>query len=356
MLVLDAVSKRFGEVHALRGVSLEVRRGEFFALLGPSGSGKSTLLGLIAGFHRVTAGRITIGGVDVTDMPAYERNLGMVFQNYSLFPHLDVRSNVAFGLRMRRRRREEIAERVARALRTVRLEAVGTRRPAELSGGQQQRVALARALVIEPAVLLLDEPLAALDKKLRDEMRAELKEIQRATGVTTVFVTHDQEEALALSDRVAVMHDGQLEQCGEPDMIYRRPASRFVATFLGDANLDWAVVTEAAPHCVQLEVAGAGRLASATDGMPAAVGQTVEFYVRPQHVRLTAWSASAAGLRATVTGRTYLGRYTEIAVRLASGTTWRAQMTDAPPRATSDIGAEVMLTMAPEAVVVLDRR
>jgi spermidine/putrescine ABC transporter ATP-binding subunit len=356
MLVLDGVSKRFGEIHALRRVSLDIRRGEFFALLGPSGSGKSTLLGLIAGFHRVTAGRITIGGVDVTDMPAYERNLGMVFQNYSLFPHLDVRSNVAFGLRMRRRRRDDIAERVERALRTVRLDTFGARRPAELSGGQQQRVALARALVIEPTVLLLDEPLAALDKKLRDEMRAELKEIQRATGVTTVFVTHDQEEALALSDRIAVMHDGQLEQCGEPDLIYRRPASRFVATFMGDANLDWAVVTEATHECVRLEVAGAGTLPSVTDGMQVAVGQKVEFYVRPQHVRLGAPSAPAVGLRGTVIARTYLGRYTEITVRLASGTTWRAQMTDAPPLAAADIGTDVMLTTAPDAVVVLDRR
>jgi ABC-type Fe3+/spermidine/putrescine transport system ATPase subunit len=274
----------------------------------------------------------------------------MVFQSYSLFPHLDVRDNVGFGLRMRRRPRAEIAERVARALRTVRLETLGGRRPSQLSGGQQQRVALARALVIEPDVLLLDEPLAALDKKLRDEMRAELKEIQRATGVTTVFVTHDQEEALALSDRVAVMHDGRLEQCGVPDTIYRRPATRFVATFMGDANLDWAVVAEAARDRARLEVAPAGSLWTATGSAPLAAGEKVEFYVRPQHVRLVAPSASAVGLRGTVIARTYLGRYTEVAIRLASGGAWRAQLMDDAPGA---VGDEVVLTAERDAVVVL---
>jgi spermidine/putrescine ABC transporter ATP-binding subunit len=353
MVILEGVSKRFGEVHALRRVSLEIHRGEFFALLGPSGSGKSTLLGLIAGFHRATAGRIAIDGVDVTGLPAYARNLGMVFQNYSLFPHLDVRDNVGFGLRMRRRPRAEIAERVDRALRTVRLETFGDRRPTQLSGGQQQRVALARALVIEPKVLLLDEPLAALDKKLRDEMRAELKEIQRATGVTTVFVTHDQEEALALADRVAVMHDGQLEQCGEPDTIYRRPATRFVATFMGDANLDWAVVAEASAERARLEVASAGCLWTVTPSAPLAAGQKVEFYVRPQHLRIATPSPSVAGLRGTVTARAYLGRYTEITVRLASGAAWRAQLMDGAPGAASAPGDDVVLSAEPHAVVAL---
>ncbi len=352
MVRLDDVRKRFGDVEAVAGVSLEIRPGEFFSLLGPSGSGKSTLLGLIAGFHAVTSGRIQIDGEDVTDRPAHERGLGMVFQNYSLFPHLDVRANVGFGLRMRRHPRNEIAPRVERALRTVRLEAYASRKPAELSGGQQQRVALARALVIEPKVLLLDEPLAALDKKLRDELRGELKDVQRQTGVTTIFVTHDQDEALALSDRLAVIHEGRVVQCGTPTEIYRTPATRFVAAFLGDANFARGVCTEERDDRARLEVAGVGSLWALRGGRGPWLGETLEFYVRPEQIRV----APARGqpvFTGRVVARTYFGRSTQLAIRLPDGSTWTAHVTEDGRGGGFDVGSEVTLSVDPPAVVPL---
>ncbi|MDR7484460.1 MAG: ABC transporter ATP-binding protein [Armatimonadota bacterium] len=239
---LRNVSKHFGPVRAVDDVSLTVNPGEFLSLLGPSGCGKTTTLRLIAGFEPVTAGRIFIAGQDVTDWPPYRRNIGMVFQHYALFPHMTVRENVAFGLRMRRLPAAEIAERVERALALLRLTGLGDRYQRQLSGGQQQRVALARALVIEPQILLLDEPLSNLDAKLREEMRVELKQIQQQVGITTIFVTHDQEEALIMSDRVAVMNHGKIVQQGTPIEVYERPAHSFVAGFIGQSNLLWGQV------------------------------------------------------------------------------------------------------------------
>src|SRR3954464_3880857 len=235
---LDDVTKTFdGKVVAVDQVTLDIAAGEFFALLGPSGCGKTTSLRMIAGFEMPDSGRVHVGGQDITDLPVHRRDMGMVFQSYALFPHRTVAENVAFGLRMREVPKPEIQRRVAAALAQVALTGLEERKPGQLSGGQQQRVALARARVIEPRVLLCDEPLGALDRKLRQQMQFELKELQRRLGITLVFVTHDQEEALAMSYRIAVMNHGRVEQVGAPTEIYERPRTRFVADFIGEINI-----------------------------------------------------------------------------------------------------------------------
>jgi putative spermidine/putrescine transport system ATP-binding protein len=235
---LERVEKSFdGRTRVVDCVDLIVQPGEFFALLGPSGCGKTTTLRMIAGFETPDGGHIHVGDEDVTDMPVHKRDMGMIFQSYALFPHRTVAENVAFGLRMRGVDKEEIKERVRQALRMVALEGYDDRRPAQLSGGQQQRVALARAIVIRPRILLCDEPLAALDRKLRQSMQFELKSLQQQLGVTTIFVTHDQEEAMTISDRIAVMNAGRIEQVGSPREIYDRPKTRFVSDFIGEINL-----------------------------------------------------------------------------------------------------------------------
>jgi putative spermidine/putrescine transport system ATP-binding protein len=236
-LQLAALTKRFGALTAVNAIDLTVAQGEFVTLLGPSGCGKTTTLNMIAGFVTPDGGSIRLQGHAVESLPPFRRDLGLVFQDYALFPHMTVAENVGFGLRMRRVPRGEIAERVAQALDLVQLNGLGERRPLQLSGGQRQRVALARALVIRPAMLLLDEPLSNLDLKLREEMRVEISALQRRLGIATVFVTHDQGEALTMSDRIAVMRDGRIEQIGTPTDIYERPATRFVAGFIGAANL-----------------------------------------------------------------------------------------------------------------------
>jgi len=234
---VSGLRKRYGDVVALGGVDLVIGAGEFFTLLGPSGSGKTTLLRLIAGFERPDAGRIELGGSDVTRVPPYARNVNTVFQDYALFPHMTVGQNIEYGLRVRRVPRADRREKVDRALEMVRLSGLGDRKPAQLSGGQRQRVALARAIVNEPQVLLLDEPLGALDFKLRQEMQIELQHVQREVGITFVYVTHDQEEALAMSDRIAVLSNGGIEQIGTPLEVYERPRTDFVAGFIGISNL-----------------------------------------------------------------------------------------------------------------------
>ncbi len=231
------VVKTFGEFAAVKGLDLDIRRGEFFSLLGPSGSGKTTVLRMVAGFELPTSGRIELAGRDVTRRAPFERNVNTVFQDYALFPHLSVAQNVEYGLKLRKTPRAERRRLVNEALEMIRLPHVADRLPSQLSGGQRQRVALARALVLRPQVLLLDEPLGALDKQLREQMQVELKQIQRTVGITFVFVTHDQEEALTLSDRVAVFNEGVVEQVGTPEDLYERPGTRFVASFLGSTNL-----------------------------------------------------------------------------------------------------------------------
>jgi len=355
----DAVSVRYRDVPALTDVSLEVKPGEVLALLGPSGCGKTTLLRSVGGFvpH---AGEIYIGDVPVARVPSHRRNLGMVFQDYALFPHMTVEQNIGFGLRTRRVDRRSIAARVAEVAQLVGLGELVHRMPRQLSGGQQQRVALARALVVRPAVLLLDEPLSALDRKLREEMRGELRRIQRITGVTTIFVTHDQEEALALADRLAVMHQGRLLQCEGPDRVYRRPATPFVAEFLGASNGVDAVCVEVRQGAALLEVAGAGRVRSACQQGGLGVGQDARLYVRPRHVRVRPASPAGGGLglRATVVGSSYLGEHVEVEIRLRGGGRWVAHAPDESSFAALRAGAEVTLEADPSHVIAypVDRR
>ncbi|MEV0387552.1 ABC transporter ATP-binding protein [Nonomuraea sp. NPDC050643] len=313
---------------------LSIRKGEFLSILGPSGCGKTTLLNSIAGFVRPAAGRIVIDGADVTDRPPYRRGLGMVFQNYALFPHMTVAANVAYGLRVRRLDRAEREKRVREALRLVGLEGYAERRPKQLSGGQQQRVALARALAIRPAVLLLDEPLSNLDAKLRREMRVELRAIQARIGTTMVFVTHDQEEALALSDRVAVMNGGRIEQIGTPDEVYRRPATRFVAQFIGAANVLEGTVTESGLDLGGLVVAGLTGGDGYGDGDAPRLrrGERAVVAIRPERIRLTLPETALAEGRASAAGtvgyRAFAGDAWHVEVRLANGRTLSAQIAD----------------------------
>jgi putative spermidine/putrescine transport system ATP-binding protein len=267
-LRLQGVKKNYGGVVAVAGIDLVVEEGEFFTLLGPSGSGKTTLLRLIAGFERPDAGRIELAGRDVTSMPPYLRDTNTVFQDYALFPHMSVADNIAYGLRVKHVARQERERRVQKALDMVRLTALGQRRPNQLSGGQRQRVALARAVVNEPEVLLLDEPLGALDLKLRQEMQIELKQIQQEIGITFVYVTHDQEEALTMSDRMAVMTNGQIEQIGSPVDVYERPASEFVAGFIGISNV---LVRDGVRFVVRPE-----KIRMLSEGEPAPPGMTIE--------------------------------------------------------------------------------
>jgi putative spermidine/putrescine transport system ATP-binding protein len=280
------VSKSFGPVAAIDNISLSVRKGDLLTLLGPSGCGKTTLLNLVAGFEVPDGGIIVIAGRNVTGVPAYQRDTGMVFQSYALFPHMNVFDNVAFGLRMRRAPADKIASDVGQMLAMVKLTGLEARRVRQLSGGQQQRVALARALVIRPKVLLLDEPFSALDRNLRASMQVEIKDIQRKLGVTTIFVTHDQSEALSLSDRIAVMAQGRIRQVGSPDEIYHRPRDRFVASFVGDVN----VVPARLEHIDG--AIGVVRLGAARINVPAqplahgAAGEIVDLFLRPEQLRV----------------------------------------------------------------------
>ncbi|MBK0399175.1 ABC transporter ATP-binding protein [Limibaculum sp. M0105] len=287
MIELDRVEKRFDEVAALKGVSGSIMEGEFFSLLGPSGCGKTTLLRLIAGFDEPTRGAIAIDGKPMAGVPANLRPTNMVFQSYAIFPHLDVAQNVAYGLRRLRLGREETARRVEEALGMVDLAGYGKRAAHALSGGQRQRVALARALVMRPRVLLLDEPLSALDKKLREQMQVELRRLQRAVGITFILVTHDQEEALIMSDRIAVMFDGEIAQLASPETLYRRPVDRRVASFIGVMNFFDARVTGESAGLIELDVAGLGPVAIPPEQAPGgrnAAGTTVG--IRPEMLTL----------------------------------------------------------------------
>jgi spermidine/putrescine ABC transporter ATP-binding subunit len=295
-LELVDVSKTFGPVVAVDGVSLTVRSGEFLTLLGPSGSGKTTTLMMIAGFESATAGEILLGGRRLTHVPAYRRNLGMVFQHYALFPHMTVYENLAFPLRTRGVTRSETDRRVAEALTRVRLPGYGARFPAQLSGGQQQRVALARALVYGPPVLLMDEPLGALDKKLREQMQLEIKHIQRELRLTVIYVTHDQEEALTMSDRIAVMRQGRIVQLGPPEDLYERPADPFVADFIGESNfLEVTVRSVTGELATALTDGGLEVGLAAGDAGPE--GARLTLALRPERVRLAARPQDGGGYR-----------------------------------------------------------
>ncbi|CAN7357406.1 ABC transporter ATP-binding protein [Bosea sp. LjRoot9] len=298
-LDISKISKRYGDFVALASSDLNVPQGEFLTLLGPSGSGKTTLLSLIAGLIQPDEGVVSIGDVDVTYSPPYERDIGMVFQNYALFPHMTVEENVAFPLRMRRLSPAETKRRVSEALEMVRLPHVAKRTPRELSGGQQQRIALARCMVYRPAIILMDEPLGALDKKLRDQMQLEIKRIHRELGTTIVYVTHDQEEAMTMSDRICLMNAGRIEQLGTPHELYFRPRTLFVADFLGESNLLPARVTGLRPDLLDVSlVAGDLPAQAMSNGSRFAEGERVKVMVRPQN--LSVGSASAGG---KLTGR-----------------------------------------------------
>jgi spermidine/putrescine transport system ATP-binding protein len=355
---LKELVKSYGENDAVNGVDLTVYAGEFFSLLGPSGCGKTTTLNLIAGFIPPTRGRVLLDGMDMTGVPPHRRDLGVVFQNYALFPHMTVFDNVAFGLRMRGARRGEVSHRVAEALAMVRLEGYGDTWTSRLSGGMQQRVALARALVIKPRVLLLDEPLAALDKKLREEMRAELREIQRAVGITTIFVTHDQLEALGLSDRIAVMAQGRIEQVGTPREIYEHPTARFVAEFIGASNVFRARVRSVRADEVVLECEGIGPLCvrTPTTGRSLGPGNQADLLVRPERVCVN--DADDRGINtfpARVARLTYLGSHTEAWMEV--GTSQRILVTldeHRCPVALSE-GRDVSVFLPPDAFLVLEQ-
>ncbi|MBI3959179.1 MAG: ABC transporter ATP-binding protein [Chloroflexi bacterium] len=287
---LRTVTKRFGSFTAVKDVSLGIRQGEFFSLLGPSGCGKTTNLRMIAGFELPTAGSILLGGKDVSQLPPFKRNVNTVFQNYALFPHLSVIDNVAFGLEMKGIAKNEISKRVSKALEMVRLPDSGNKKPNQLSGGQRQRIALARAIVNRPQVLLLDEPLGALDLKLRKAMQLELKELQRQLAITFVFVTHDQEEALVMSDRIGVMDHGVLRQVGTPEEIYDRPADRFVADFIGDTNFLPCQVVDYRDGSAHVQVAGMTMTASSDHALTANTDAFLA--IRPEKVQMYPAGAS----------------------------------------------------------------
>jgi len=362
------VSKRFGELTAVDDLNLELARGEFFTFLGPSGCGKTTTLRMVAGFERPSTGEIRIEGVDVAEEPPHRRPTNTVFQSYALFPHLSVRDNVGFGLKRKRVAKAEIAERVRAELERVGLAAEANRRPSQLSGGMQQRVALARALVNLPKVLLLDEPLGALDLKLRKGLQVELKRIQREVGITFVYVTHDQEEALTMSDRIAVMNRGRVEQVGIPEDVYERPATTFVAGFIGVSNLMPAVVAGGGE--VKLEHGPTVR--AAADGI--AVGGRCYAVVRPEKLRVETLGGGGAGAAAslspsmagrkdvaaangrprvegTVESSLYLGTSTQIGVDLGDGvrmTVLVPNADEAERQALPGGGARVALSWEPE--------
>ena len=323
---IEQVSKRFshrvkGEVYAARDVSLDVAPGEFVTLLGPSGCGKTTTLRMIAGFETPDAGRITIGGEDITGLPVNQRNIGFVFQNYALFPHLSVFDNVAYGLQVRARPRAELEREVGEVLALVGLAGYERQFPNQLSGGEQQRVALARAIVIKPRVLLFDEPLSNLDARLRVQMRREIRDLQKRLAITTVYVTHDQEEAMAVSDRIAVMNRGTIVQLGSAEDLYLRPADEFVAQFIGRVNL------------IPRRVAGAA----------------VRLVVRPEMIRLS--QAAGAGLPGTILSRTYLGEKTEYLVS-CNGETLQVACHGTGPEANLAEGTQVSVVL-PENPAVL---
>jgi spermidine/putrescine transport system ATP-binding protein len=356
-IALEAVSRVYGadgpmQVRAVDGVTLAIRQNEFFTLLGPSGCGKTTLLRLIAGFDQASSGRILLSGRDVGGLPPFKRPVNTVFQSYALFPHMTVAQNVGFGLEMLGRSKAEIASRVAEMLRLVRMEELANRATSQISGGQQQRVALARALAPHPEVLLLDEPLSALDLKLRKAMQIELKRLQRDTGVTFVFVTHDQEEALTMSDRIAVMSRGKVRQVGSPREIYDHPAERFVADFIGQANmLEGDLIRVERDRGMVRLAAGIEVPARVPQGAPSSGPVTV--VVRPEHAALGRQQLGP-GLSAVVESAVYVGTDIQYHLRLANGEAFvvRCQNTAADADAFA-VGARMQVRLGDHAVQVL---
>jgi spermidine/putrescine transport system ATP-binding protein len=350
---LDHISKRFGDLVAVREMELEIGRGEFFTMLGPSGCGKTTTLRMVGGFEDPTAGRVLIDGQDVAGLPSHKRPTNTVFQSYALFPHLSVGENVAFGLRRKKVPKSEIGRRVETELERVGLAAETNRRPNQLSGGQQQRVALARALVNLPKVLLLDEPLGALDLKLRKGLQIELKRIQREVGITFVYVTHDQEEALTMSDRIAVMSNGVIEQVDTPEDVYERPTTTFVAGFIGVSNLMPGTVTSASDGRGRIRLESGPELETRVDGI--GPGEHCHAVVRPEKLIIQHASEPAGGDLPSVDGlvesSVYLGTSTQIVVRLPAEVSMTVLVPNASEAERAKLpggGAAVRLSWAPE--------
>jgi iron(III) transport system ATP-binding protein len=348
---IEGVRKRFGKTVAVDGVDLSIPKGSLFFLLGPSGCGKTTLLRMLAGFIAPDEGRILFDGRDVTALPPEKRECGMVFQSYALWPHLSVFENVAFGLKVRRLAKAEVEKRAAAALRSVRMETYGERKPTELSGGQQQRVALARAMVIEPRVLLLDEPLSNLDAKLRLEMRSEIRQICSESGLTAVYVTHDQEEALSMADGMVVLRDGRAMQQGPPRELYRRPSNRFVADFLGESNFIDAETLSVDESAAVLRTAAGELRSTAFDRQnPPRAGVTLS--IRPEALRIGHPGADRNHLRGTLRSTMYLGRVAQHLVDLG-GEGGMVKVMQADPERMPAPGAAVDLSVDPDSVVVL---
>jgi spermidine/putrescine transport system ATP-binding protein len=339
--------KRFGAMTAVDEIDLEVPRGAFVTFLGPSGCGKTTTLRMIGGFEHPDSGQILIKGEDMGNRPPHRRDTSMVFQNYALFPHMSVADNIGFGLRERKRPREEIRRRVQEMLELVELPDRGNRRPRQLSGGQQQRVALARSLVIEPTVLLLDEPLGALDLKLRKQMQIELKRIQQQVGITFIYVTHDQEEALTMSDRIVVMNNGRVEQEGSAEEIFEKPRTRFVANFMGAENILDATVADGDGASTRLHLGGARELTVPVAMPNGARGAAV--VIRPEKVRLDAPS----GWPGTVRERVYKGSMMSYLVALEDGALVSAEVAHDDPAHRHEVGDQVTLAFRPEDIVVI---
>lgn len=364
LLRIDAVLKRFGAFVAVDGLSLDIRSGEFFALLGPSGCGKTTLLRMIAGFEVPDAGRILLGGQDIAAVLPHQRPVNMMFQNYALFPHLGVGANIAFGLKRAGMPRAEIKTRVAEMVALVKLEGLEKRRPDQLSGGQKQRVALARSLARRPKVLLLDEPLAALDKKLREQTQLELMALQRRLGTTFIIVTHDQEEAMTMADRIGVMDSGRLEQVATPRQLYEAPNSRWIAEFVGDINMIEGRIEQRLEHRWTIETRVAGTIIAAAPGQP--TDQTaICVAIRPEKVKLSrrgpvsdaVYAGALNRLEGVVTDVNYLGGLTTYQVQLDAGAILRASLANT---ARLDIdaysaGQRVVAWFAPDDCVVLER-
>ncbi len=345
---LRSVTKRFGEVVAVDEISLAIEKGGFFTMLGPSGCGKTTTLRVIAGFEEATSGQVLIDGEDVVNLPAYKRPTNTVFQSYALFPHLIVKDNVAFGLKRKGVDRAEIERRVGEELERVGLAAEATRRPAQLSGGMQQRVALARAIVNRPRVLLLDEPLGALDLKLRKGLQVELKRIQREVGITFVYVTHDQEEALTMSDRIAVMNHGRIEQVDDPESVYERPATTFVAGFIGVSNLMPGKVT-ASGERGEIELDNGVRAQTGVDGLRP--GDRCHAVVRPEKLQIGNARTDGPSVDGLVESSIYLGTATQLIVRLPDDVAMTVLVPNADEAERQRLpggGAKVKLSWAPE--------